>query len=76
VWIIARDSAGVPRAHERKVETGSVLGDTVLILAGVSAGDQVAASGSFKLRESARVQAAEQSVATTGPAAAAASATK
>jgi hypothetical protein len=35
-----------------------VLGDTVLILSGIAAGEQVAASGSFKLREAVRVQAA------------------
>ena len=32
-----------------------MLGDEVLILAGLSAGEQVAASGSFKLREDALV---------------------
>jgi membrane fusion protein (multidrug efflux system) len=76
VWIITPDSAGVPRAHERKVEAGSVLGDTVLVLTGLTAGDRVAASGSFKLRESARVQSAEQNIATTGTTASAAFATK
>lgn len=55
VWIIAPDSTGTPRAHERAVQTGPVLGDTVLILDGIKPGEQIAASGSFKLRESVKV---------------------
>ena len=35
-----------------------MLGDTVVILGGLEAGDQLAASGSFKLREAVRVEAA------------------
>ncbi len=65
VWVVAPDSTGIPRAHERSVATGTVLGDTVLILQGIAAGDQVAASGSFKLREAVRVQASAANVATT-----------
>ncbi len=59
VWVVTADSSGTPRAHERKVETGTVLGDTVLIVSGLAAGERVAASGSFKLREAVRVQPAE-----------------
>ena len=33
------------------VTTGSMLGDEVLILSGLKAGEQVGASGSFKLRD-------------------------
>jgi hypothetical protein len=33
-----------------------VVGDSVLILKGLSAGEQVAASGSFKLREAVKVR--------------------
>ncbi len=55
VFVIAPDEDGKPRAHLRQVESGTVLGDEVLILAGLSAGEQVAASGSFKLREAALV---------------------
>jgi membrane fusion protein (multidrug efflux system) len=51
VFVIAPDKDGKPRAHPRPVETGTVLGDEVLILSGISAGEQVAASGSFKLRD-------------------------
>ena len=57
VWVVASDSAGQRRAHARLVQAGPVLGDTVLILDGLEAGEQVAASGSFKLRESVRVEA-------------------
>ncbi|MBL8977145.1 MAG: efflux RND transporter periplasmic adaptor subunit, partial [Gemmatimonadetes bacterium] len=63
VWVIAPDSSGATRAHERRVESGPVLGDTVLIVAGLTPGEQVAASGSFKLRDAVRVQAAGSSTA-------------
>ena len=58
VWIVTADSAGKRRAHARTVQSGPVLGDTVVILDGLEAGDQLAASGSFKLREAVRVEAA------------------
>ena len=60
VFVIAADSTGKPRAHVRQVQTGSVLGDEVLIQAGLKPGEQVAASGSFKLRESVLVAIAGQ----------------
>ncbi len=51
VFVIATDKNGKPRARMRQVESGTMLGDEVLILAGLSPGEQVASSGSFKLRE-------------------------
>jgi membrane fusion protein (multidrug efflux system) len=63
VWVVTADDAGVSRAHERKVEAGQVLGETVILLAGLTAGEQVAATGSFKLREGGRVQPAAAVVA-------------
>jgi membrane fusion protein (multidrug efflux system) len=42
----------------RPVESGTMLGDDVVILAGLSPGERVAASGSFKLREAALVAVA------------------
>jgi membrane fusion protein (multidrug efflux system) len=51
VFIVAPDSAGRTRAHLRQVESGPMLGDEVVILRGLRPGEQVAASGSFKLRE-------------------------
>lgn len=51
VFVIATDEQGAARAHLRHVESGAMLGDEVLIHAGLAAGEQVAASGSFKLHE-------------------------
>ncbi|MGH7581038.1 MAG: efflux RND transporter periplasmic adaptor subunit [Gemmatimonadales bacterium] len=61
VFVIAADSTGKTRAHLRPVQSGPVLGDQVLILEGVAAGEQVASSGSFKLRESVLVAVADSS---------------
>jgi membrane fusion protein, multidrug efflux system len=55
VFVIAPDSSGKPRAHVRQVRGGPVLGDEVVILDGLTAGDHVAVSGSFKLRDGALV---------------------
>lgn len=55
MFVIAPDKNGRTRAHLRPVESGEVLGDEILIHAGLSAGEQVVASGSFKLREAALV---------------------
>lgn len=55
VFVIALDKDGKTRAHVRQVESGTMLGDEVVIHAGLSAGERVAASGSFKLREGALV---------------------
>ena len=55
VFVIAPDGDGKPRVHLRPVQSGEVLGDEVLIHAGLAAGDRVAASGSFKLRDGAPV---------------------
>jgi membrane fusion protein (multidrug efflux system) len=56
VWVVGPDKAGSLRAGERKVETGVVLGETVIVLGGLKAGEKVAAAGSFKLREGVRVE--------------------
>jgi membrane fusion protein, multidrug efflux system len=58
VWVVETEAGGAERVHERKVETGPVLGESVVVLAGVKSGERLAASGSFKLREGVRVQAA------------------
>lgn len=55
IFVIKADETGALRAHFRLVQTGPVLGDDVLLLAGVTAGEQVAAHGSFKLRDRALV---------------------
>jgi membrane fusion protein (multidrug efflux system) len=59
VFVIAADSAGKSRAHLRPVQTGPIVGENALILDGIKAGDQVATSGSFKLRESVLVAVAD-----------------
>jgi membrane fusion protein (multidrug efflux system) len=51
VFVIEPDKDGKPRVHVRQVESGAMLGDEVVILGGLSAGERVAASGSFKLRD-------------------------
>ena len=51
VFVIELDKSGKTRAHVRQVESGAMLGDEVVIHAGLSAGERVAVSGSFKLRE-------------------------
>ena len=51
VFVIAADSAGQTRAHVQAVRAGPVVENEVLILSGLTPGQQVAAAGSFKLRE-------------------------
>jgi membrane fusion protein (multidrug efflux system) len=51
VFVVGPDKDGKTRAHVRRVESGPVLGDEVVFLAGLSAGEPVAATGSFKLRD-------------------------
>lgn len=58
VWVVSNDN-DAERVHERKVETGPVLGESVILLSGLQSGERVAASGSFKLREGLRVAAAK-----------------
>ena len=60
VFVIAPDREGKSRAQMRSVESGTMLGDEVLILAGLSPGERVAASGSFKLREMVLVATASE----------------
>lgn len=39
------------RAHQQFVKIGPMVGDDIIVLDGLKAGDEVAANGSFKLRE-------------------------
>jgi len=55
VFVIAAGEDGKPRSQTRKVIAGDVLGDEIVILDGLTAGERVAASGSFKLRDAALV---------------------
>jgi membrane fusion protein (multidrug efflux system) len=61
--VLAPDKDGKTRAHVKTVRSGTVLGDEVLIYAGLSPGEQVATSGSFKLREAVLVAVAGDSAA-------------
>lgn len=58
VFVITQDKDGRARAHVQQVESGAMFGDEIVIHAGLAAGDRVAASGSFKLREAALVSIA------------------
>ncbi|WP_447980102.1 efflux RND transporter periplasmic adaptor subunit [Candidatus Nitrospira bockiana] len=51
VFVIGSDKDGKPRAYARHVESGPMLGDEIVIQAGLAAGERVAASGAFKLRD-------------------------
>lgn len=64
VFVIEAADGGESRVYQRLVETGPVVGDEVIILAGLRPGERVAASGSFKLREAALVQVATDAVTT------------
>lgn len=51
VFVIAPDKDGRNRVYTRHVESGPMIGDEIVIHAGLSAGEQIAAVGSFKLRD-------------------------
>ena len=51
VFVITPGQDHKSRAHVRQVESGMMVGDQVVIHAGLDAGETIAASGSFKLRE-------------------------
>lgn len=59
VFVVNQDADGRTRAHVRPVEAGTLIGDEVLIHAGLDPGERVAASGSFKLRDGMPVSIAE-----------------
>ncbi len=63
VFVVEPDQEGKTRAHVRRVRSGSMIGDEVLILEGLAAGERVATSGSFKLREGVLVAVAGDSTA-------------
>lgn len=58
VFVIEEDGEGKSRARVRRVESGAMLGDDIVIQGGLAAGERVAASGSFKLRDGVLVAAA------------------
>jgi membrane fusion protein (multidrug efflux system) len=72
VFVLAPDAQKQLRAQVRPVKVGATVGDEVLIVEGLAAGDQVATSGSFKLRDAVRVAVSQPAPATKTSAAAAA----
>jgi membrane fusion protein, multidrug efflux system len=61
VFVVAADKDGKSRVHLRQVQVDGLTGDEVVIAQGLVAGEKVAASGSFKLREAALVTFTEPS---------------
>lgn len=59
VFVIAPDKNGRNRAHTRQVESGPMFGDEIVVDAGLAVGEQIAAVGSFKLRDGILVAVAE-----------------
>ena len=59
VFVIAAAKDGKTRAQLRLVKAGPVLGDEIVIVDGLAAGERVAASGSFKLRDAVLVAVAD-----------------
>jgi len=59
VFVIAASKDGKARAQLRLVTAGPILGDEIVIVDGLAAGERVAASGSFKLRDAALVAIAD-----------------
>lgn len=55
VFVLAPGADKQLRAHQRPVQVGANLGDEVLLTSGLTAGELVATSGSFKLRDAALV---------------------
>ncbi len=70
VFVIAEGADGRPRAFTRAVRSGPGNGEVALIESGLEPGEQVAASGSFKLRESALVAIVNEAGATASASAA------
>ena len=56
VFVVVADEKGQTRVRLRAVQVDAMAGDDVVISKGLEPGEQVAASGSFKLREAALVQ--------------------
>jgi membrane fusion protein (multidrug efflux system) len=55
VFVIGPDDKGVTRAHQRFVTLGQTIGEDVVVLTGLRAGERIAAAGSFKLRDGVKV---------------------
>jgi membrane fusion protein (multidrug efflux system) len=58
VFVVVDAEPGVQRAALRRVASGALLGDEVVVESGLAVGERVAASGSFKLFDGLRVNVA------------------
>ncbi|MCY3003784.1 MAG: efflux RND transporter periplasmic adaptor subunit, partial [Planctomycetota bacterium] len=67
VFVLATDAQGTLRATSRRVTSGDVLGDDVVVTSGLLPGEQVAASGSFKLFDGLKVALAPDEPAAAAP---------
>jgi len=61
VFVIGPGTDGRTRVQTRQVESGTMFGDEIAILSGLTAGERVAALGSFKLRDGILVAIADAS---------------
>ena len=59
VFVLGPAKDGKTRAQLRLVKTGPVIGDEIVIVDGLAAGERIATSGSFKLRDAALVAVAD-----------------
>lgn len=55
VYVVQPDANGATRAHQRVVSLGQSIGEDVIVLNGLQAGEKIAAAGSFKLRDGAKI---------------------
>lgn len=66
VFVLLADEQNQLRARARRIETGAMAGDDVLVKSGIAVGEQVATSGSFKLRDGMLVAVASAQTARAG----------
>ena len=57
--VVAAEAPGMYRAKQRFVKLGPTVGEDVIVLEGVKAGDELATVGSFKLHDGAQVRSVE-----------------
>lgn len=55
VFVVAPDETGTLHAHQQFVTLGQTIGEDVIVLDGLEVGQQIAAAGSFKLRDGVKV---------------------
>jgi membrane fusion protein (multidrug efflux system) len=60
VFVLIADDTGALRARTRQVRIETLSGDDAIIESGLSVGEKVAASGSFKLRDAALVSVMDE----------------